>query len=98
MVLAYFFLLRRSEFLRVDGKWEDFVMRFGDAQFYDTDENVCAAEAAAMAGIVLRGSKNNQYGCTDIRYQYKTGDPMLCPALGLAWIRKAAIHFGTQPW
>ena len=30
VILAYFFLLRRSEFLRVDGKWENFVLRFGD--------------------------------------------------------------------
>ena len=98
VTLAYFFLLRRSEFLRVDGKWENFVLRFGDANFYDTDENVCAAEAAAMVGIVLRGSKNNQYGRTEIRYQFRTGDPVLCPVLGLAWIHRAAKHFGTKIW
>ena len=62
--LASFFLLRRSEFLRVDGKWEDFVLRFGDTQFYDADENVCTADVAAMVGIVICGSKNNQYGRT----------------------------------
>ena len=48
-------------------------MRLGDVQFYDTDENVCTVETAAMVVIVLRGSKNNQYGRTDIRYRFKMG-------------------------
>ena len=59
---------------------------------------MCSVEAAAMVGIVLRGSKNNQYGRTDIRYQYRTGDPELCPVLGLTWIHKATRRFGTQLW
>ena len=51
-----------------------------------------------MVGIVLHGSKNNKFERTEIRYQFKTGDPVLCPVLALAWIRKAASHFGTQAW
>lgn len=96
IALAYFFMLRRSEFLKVDGHWMYFVLRFGDAQFYDENEMVCEAPQAKMVGIILRGAKNNQYGREEIRFQFKTGDPVLCPVLALTWIRKAAIQLGTK--
>ncbi len=35
ILIGYFFLLRRGEFLKVDDKWEKYVLLFGDAQFYD---------------------------------------------------------------
>ena len=56
IVLGYFFLLRRSELLKVDGQWKHFVLRFGDAQFYDEDEKVCFVQDAVMVGIALHGS------------------------------------------
>ena len=71
--------------------------RFGDVQFYDEDEKVCDVQDVFMVGIVLHGAKNNQYGRQEVRYQVKTGDPVLSPVLALAWIRLAARNFGTKP-
>jgi len=97
LLIGYFFLLRRGEFLKVDGKWEKYVLRSGDIQFYDEHEVLCKSTNAAMVGIVLRGGKNNQYGRNEIRYQYATGDPLLCPVRGLAWIRLAGRKNRTRP-
>ena len=98
MLLAYFFLLRRSEFLKVDGNWYKSVLRLVDVQYYNNDEDVCCYKDAAMVGIILRGAKNNQYGRKEVRYQFKTGDPILCPVSALFYVRKAAGHFGTDPY
>ena len=95
-LIGYFFLLRRGEFLKVDGRWEPYVLCFGDLQFYDANENVCKSRDAAMVGMVLRGGKNNQYGRNEVRYQFATRDPILCPVRGLAWIRLAGrVHGNT---
>jgi hypothetical protein len=67
-----YFLLRHVEFLKVDGKWEKYVLLYGDAQFYDENEEHCKVQHAAMVGIVLRGGKNNQFGRNEIRYQFAT--------------------------
>lgn len=96
-LIGYFFLLRRGEFLKVDGKWEKYVLRYGDIQFYSEDEVLCESKNAVMVGIVLRGGKNNQYGRNEIRYQYATEDPLLCPVRGLAWIHLAGQKNHTRP-
>jgi hypothetical protein len=92
------YLLRRGKFLKVDGKWEKYVLLFGDAQFYDENEEPCKVRHATMVGFVLRGGKNNLFGRNEIRYQFATGDPQLCPMHGLAWIRIANRIHKTQPW
>jgi hypothetical protein len=98
LLIVYFFLLRRGEFLKVDGKWEKYVLLFGDAQFYDVNEEPCKVQRATMVGTVLRGGKNNQFGRNEIRYKFATGDPLLCPVRVLAWIRIANRAHKTQPW
>ncbi len=84
LLIGYFFLLRRGEFLKVDGKLEKYVLLFGDAQFYDENERPCKVRHATMVGIALRGGKNNQFRRNEIRYQFATGDPLLCTVRGLA--------------
>lgn len=98
ILIGYFFLLRRGEFLKVDGKWETYVLRYGDLQFYNSAEHVCKSRNATMVGLVLRGGKNNQYGRNEVRYQFATGDPVLCPVRGLAWIRLSGRIHRTRPW
>ncbi len=63
-----------------------YVLLFGDAQFYDENERPCIVRHATMVGIVLREGKNNQFRRNEIRCQFATGDPLLCPVRGLAWI------------
>ena len=95
--MGYFFLLRRSEYLKVDGKWFPYVLQLGDIQFYDRNEDECPAHVAKIVGIKLKGAKNNQYGRNEIRFQHATGDPILCPVMAAIWIARAAKHFGTGP-
>jgi hypothetical protein len=71
---------------------------FGDAQFYDEKEEPCKVRHVTIVGIVLCGGKNNQLGRNEIRYQFATGDPLLCPVRGLAWIHIANRAHKTQPW
>jgi hypothetical protein len=42
LLIGYFSLLRRGEFLKVDDKSE-YMLLFGDAQFYDANEEACKA-------------------------------------------------------
>ncbi len=65
------------------------MLLFADARFYDDNEKPCKVRHATMVGIVLGGRKNNQFGRNELRFQFATGDPLLCPVRGLAWIRIA---------
>lgn len=96
LLLGYFFLLRRSEYLELDGVFYPHVLKLGDLQLFDENENPCAAGDAVMVGILLRGAKNDQYGREERRYQFKSGDEVLCPVLATRWIHMAAKHFGTR--
>jgi hypothetical protein len=60
LFLIGYFLLRRGEFLKVDDKWESYVLRYGDIQFYDRNEAVCRSKNAVMVRLTLRGGKKNQ--------------------------------------
>ena len=73
-MLGYFYLLRRSECLKVDGKWFDYVLRLGDIRIYNSNEEPCQYGVATMVGITLKWAENNQYGRNDVRFQHKTGD------------------------
>ena len=96
MLLGYFFLLRRSEYLKLDGVYYDHVLKYGDLNFYNEEEEICGPEEATMVGMVLRGAKNNQYGRMESRFQFQSGDDTLCPVLAVRWIKLAGTQFGTQ--
>ena len=96
LLLGYFFLLRRSEYLELDGVFYTHVLMLGDLEFFDQNENPCEGDAAVMVGLLLRGAKNNQYGREERRFQFVSGDDVLCPVLAVRWIKSAALHFGTR--
>ena len=96
ILLGYFFLLRRSEYLLLDGIYYPHTLMLGDLEFYNDQEIVCDEDDATMVGILLRGAKNNQYGRQERRYQFRSGDDVLCPVMAARWIRKAAKQFGTS--
>ena len=95
-LLGYFFLLRRSEYLKVDGKWFPYVLQLGNINFYNADENICRSNEATSVGIKLTGAKNNQFGRNELRYQHKTGDAILCPVLAVMRLKRAGRHYNTQ--
>jgi hypothetical protein len=43
----------------VNGKCEKYVLLFGDARFYDANEEPCKAQRATLVGNFLRGGRIN---------------------------------------
>ena len=80
----------------LEGGYYEHVLQYGDLNFYNEDEEKCSEEEATMVGMLLRGAKNNQYGRLESRYQFKSGDDVLCPVLADRWIKKAGAGFGTK--
>eukprot|EP00644_Phytophthora_capsici_P000604 jgi/Phyca11/130341/e_gw1.93.105.1 len=97
LLLAYFFLLRRSEYLFLGRKYHAFVLRLGDIRFCSSDGQAVKPRQATVVGILLRGAKNNQFGREEFRFQHASRDAILCPVLAARWVRKAAKRVGTQP-
>jgi hypothetical protein len=97
LLLGYFFLLRRSEYLFIGRQHHNYIIRLGDIKLLDSDGQQTAARKASIVGICLRGAKNNQYGREEARYHHKSGDSILCPVRAARWILKGASAHGTQP-
>ncbi|EGZ06865.1 hypothetical protein PHYSODRAFT_565763 [Phytophthora sojae] len=97
LLLAYFFLLRRSEYLYIGKKFHPFVLRLSDIQFCDNEGQAIKPRKASIVGILLRGAKNNQFGREEFRFQHASGDSLLCPVRAARWIKTAAKRLGTRP-
>lgn len=61
LLLGYFFLLRRSEYLFIGKKVHSYVLRLSAIKFLDGNEQVVAPNIAQVVGITLNGAKNNQF-------------------------------------
>ncbi|OWZ00490.1 hypothetical protein PHMEG_00028304 [Phytophthora megakarya] len=79
ILLAYFFLLRRSGYLR-DGH---------QMLFSDKEGNRSPSRTAVAVAIGLTGSKNDQYGRGAWRTMHASGDSILCPKEALQNILSA---------
>ncbi|KAE9276551.1 hypothetical protein PR003_g29030, partial [Phytophthora rubi] len=97
LLLGYFFLLRRSEYLYIGKNVHSYVLRLAAIQFFDKNEQVVAPKRAEVIGITLKGAKNNQFGREEVRYHYKSGDSLLCPVRAARWVYKAAAVIATEP-
>jgi hypothetical protein len=97
LLLGYFFLLRRSEYLFIGHRCHDYVIKLKDITFLDAQQLHCKPRRAKVIGIRLEGAKNNQYGREEFRFQHKSQDAVICPVRGARWIHKAASKLGTRP-
>ncbi|POM72517.1 Hypothetical protein PHPALM_10756 [Phytophthora palmivora] len=97
LLLGYFFLLRRSEYLYIGHQHHAYVLKLGGISFYHADGNPCKPRHAERVGIPLLGVKNNQFGREEVRYHDKSGDANICPVIAARWIVKGARAFGTTP-
>ncbi|ETP14187.1 hypothetical protein F441_10847 [Phytophthora nicotianae CJ01A1] len=86
VLLGYFFLLRHSEFLIVEGHRPFYSLKTKNAMFTDSNGQAVSVGAATAVTIGLEGSKNDQYGRGAWRTMHSSGDKLLCPAEALRHI------------
>ncbi|RLN53164.1 hypothetical protein BBJ28_00021026 [Nothophytophthora sp. Chile5] len=96
LLLACFFLLRRSEYLHLGRRHHAYVLRLGNVSFHDAGGNPCSPRKAKIVGVTLHGAKNNQFGREECRYHQKSGDRIICPVHAARWVMKGAAAFNTQ--
>ncbi|RLN87348.1 hypothetical protein BBJ28_00008068 [Nothophytophthora sp. Chile5] len=96
LLLAYFFLLRRSEYLHLGRNHHAYVLRLGHLTFHDAAGTTCTPCKAKIVGVTLHGANNNQYGREEARYHHKYGDAQICPVRAARWVVKAAAALGTR--
>ncbi|ETO73028.1 hypothetical protein F444_10990 [Phytophthora nicotianae P1976] len=89
VLLGYFFLLRHSEFLIVEGHRPFYSLKTKNAMFTDSNGQAVSVGAATAVTIGLEGSKNDQYGRGAWRTMHSSGDKLLCPAEALRHILAA---------
>ncbi|RLN92235.1 hypothetical protein BBJ28_00014409 [Nothophytophthora sp. Chile5] len=61
LLLAYFFLLRRSEYLHLGRRHHAYVLYLGNVSFHDAGGNPCSPRKVKIVGVALHGAKNNQF-------------------------------------
>ncbi|EGZ27477.1 hypothetical protein PHYSODRAFT_472915 [Phytophthora sojae] len=62
VLIGYFFLLRRSEYLAIGKRRSLYCLQTKDVFFADSNGNQVTASSASAITIGLRGAKNDQYG------------------------------------
>jgi hypothetical protein len=96
VVLAYFFLLRRSEYLVNGAQRNWYCLKTTDVQFSDDHGKPTSYSRAVAVSIRLAGAKNDQHGRGSTRTMYATGDPLLCPREALKTVLRARKAIGRQ--
>lgn len=89
VLLAYFVLLRRSEYLVVGSKRSFYCLKAENVFFSDARGNRSSRLLASSVTIGLEGAKNDQYGRGAWRTMHASGDHHLCPVRALKHILDA---------
>ena len=98
MALAWFFLLRLSEYAAHDGQPFDMnkVVRGIDVTFRKNGEIVANGADADEVGIRIRSSKADIFNAGEWRNHFRSDDPELCVAEALTLIQhEFPQRFGT---
>ncbi|KAK1942296.1 hypothetical protein P3T76_006618 [Phytophthora citrophthora] len=89
IVIGYFFLRRRSEFLQIGKTRRFFCLKTRNAFFSDDNGKRVTRNKATSVTIGLEGAKNDQFGRGAWRTMNRSGDKLLCPLRGLQHILRA---------
>jgi len=96
VLLGYFFLLRRSEYLIVGRTRTFYCLKIKDVFFTDSNGEPVDPEVASAVTIGLSGAKNDQYGRGAWRTMHKSGDRRLCPVRALKHLTRARQELGVS--
>ncbi|KAE8978124.1 hypothetical protein PF011_g23377 [Phytophthora fragariae] len=99
ILIGYFFMLRRSEYLMVDHTRHFYCLKTSNAFFSDKDGKQAKEARATSVTIGLEGAKNDQYGRGAWRTMHASGDNLICPLRGLYHIKRARkeLHIQSNP-
>ncbi|ETL24180.1 hypothetical protein L916_21808 [Phytophthora nicotianae] len=89
VLIAYFFLLRRSEYLVVNNKRSFYCLKTKNAFFADAQGSPVPSSRASAVTIGLSGARNDQFGRGAWRTMHPSGDRILCPLMALRNLLKA---------
>ncbi|GMF41272.1 unnamed protein product [Phytophthora fragariaefolia] len=79
-VMGYYFLLRRSEYLAVDGKTSSLIIQRCNILFTDIrGARATNRDAATSVTVTFKGSKTDQIGESTTRTLSRSGSSWLCP-------------------
>lgn len=96
VLLAFFFLFRRSEYLRIGGKRSFYCLKSANVFFSDAKGNRSSRSTATAVTVGLEGAKNGQYGRGAWRTMHASGDRRLCPVEALKNILDAKAAIGAH--
>jgi hypothetical protein len=94
--MAYFFLLRGSEYLQVGSTRHSYCLKTANVYFADHEGHAVPSKVAVAVTIGLSGSKNDQFGRGAWRTMQATGDALLCPKKALQHILIARKELRSQ--
>lgn len=94
VLLGFFFLLRRSEYLKIGHTRSFYCLRMAEVNFTDSRGNPVDEQRATAVTIGLRGAKNDQFGRGAWRSMHQSGDQLLCPVRALQHVLRARQALG----
>ncbi|KAJ8556928.1 hypothetical protein ON010_g9035 [Phytophthora cinnamomi] len=95
--MGYYFLLRRSEYLAVDGKTSSFIIQRCDILFTDNSgARATNRDAATNVTVTFKGSKTDRFCESTTRTLSRPGSPWLYP-LRATWALVAEGTIAGRP-
>ncbi|OWZ05007.1 hypothetical protein PHMEG_00022983, partial [Phytophthora megakarya] len=89
LLIGYFFLLRRSEFLKIGKSYHFYCLKRRNAFFSDDEGRRTSYKLATSVTVGLEGAKNDQFGRGSWRTMSASGNKTLCPIQGLRHVLQA---------
>lgn len=97
-VMGYFFLLRRSEYLAIQGRKHGYAIQRADVKFKDKRGHICSqAKKIHSVSIQFRGSKSDQVGIGCTRTLNSSSTPWCCPVRAVYFLVKHHCNIGAPP-
>ncbi|KAE9051954.1 hypothetical protein PR001_g941 [Phytophthora rubi] len=87
VLIGFFFLLRRSEYLRIGQTRHFYCLKYQDAFFSDAEGKPTHEANATSVTIGLEGAKNDQFGRGAWITMHASGDPVICPVIALRHLK-----------
>lgn len=96
ILIGFFFLLRRSEYLKIGRSRHFYCLKLANTFFSDAEGSPTDSSRATSVTIGLEGAKNDQFGRGAWRTMHASGDKMICPVHAFKHIIEAKKTISTN--